>query len=168
MNGKKVVGRNVAVALGIMCIVLAVGLAGAIVGYTSILNERDNTIASLNSQITEKDSQISSLNASYNWLRQHSFTYYMVGNDINVSNIGIWKKPWWSDWTINGTLINVGDKPIKTIYIYVIFVNPDGSKDFSPYRYAVINDLYMGETATFSINSEVYQENQTVEIFLVY
>ncbi|MBS7637180.1 hypothetical protein KEJ37_07650 [Candidatus Bathyarchaeota archaeon] len=54
--------------------------------------------------------------------------------------------------------------PLK-IYIYVIFVNPDGSKDFSPYRYNVIEDLYMGETATFSINSEVYQ---TIQIFLAY
>jgi hypothetical protein len=169
MTEKKVVGRNIAIVLGVICIFLAVCLLGAISNYTSIINERDNTISSLNSQITNMQNQLNSLNVTYIWLKHHSFTYYTVGNDINISNVGIWKNPWgWQDWTINGTLTNIGDEPIKTIYVYAIFVNPDGTREFSPYRYAIINDLYMGETATFSINTEVYKESQTVEIFLVY
>jgi len=63
MSEKKVVGRNVAIALGIICIILAVGLVGAVANYTSIITSKDNTISSLNSQITSKDSQISSLNS---------------------------------------------------------------------------------------------------------
>lgn len=63
MSEKKVIGRNVAIALGLTCIVLAVGLVGAVASYTSIISGKDNTIASLNSQITSKDFEISSLNS---------------------------------------------------------------------------------------------------------
>ncbi len=49
------VRRSVAIALGIICIVLVAGLAGAI----SILNEEN---ASLNSQVTYLQSQVSDLN----------------------------------------------------------------------------------------------------------
>ncbi|MGQ9642140.1 MAG: hypothetical protein ACUVUF_08530 [Candidatus Bathycorpusculaceae bacterium] len=63
MSEKKVVGRNVAIALGIICIVLAVGLVGAMINYTSIISGKDNIIASLNSQITDKDNTIASLNS---------------------------------------------------------------------------------------------------------
>jgi len=66
---KKVVGRNIAIALGIICIILAVGLVGAVANYTSIISGKDSTIASLNSQITVKDSQISSLNSNNNILQ---------------------------------------------------------------------------------------------------
>jgi hypothetical protein len=151
---------------------IIVGLVvGAGLGYSSTLGEiaklRDEN-DQLRLQFESLNATHNTLNATYTWLRQHSFTYYIVGNDINVSNVGIFKNPWWLDWTINGTVTNISDKPIKTIYVYVIFVNPNGTKEFSPYRYAVISDLYIGETATFSVNSEVYQENQTIELFLVY
>jgi ABC-type xylose transport system substrate-binding protein len=49
MSEKEVVGRNIAIALGIICMVLAVGLVGAIANYTSIISGKDNTIASLDS-----------------------------------------------------------------------------------------------------------------------
>jgi uncharacterized coiled-coil protein SlyX len=62
MSERKVVGRNVAIVLGIICIILVVGLIGAVTNYTSIIKGKDDTIASLNSQITEKDNTISSLN----------------------------------------------------------------------------------------------------------
>jgi len=38
MSEKKVVGRKVAIALGIICIIFVVGLVGAIANYTSIIN----------------------------------------------------------------------------------------------------------------------------------
>jgi prefoldin subunit 5 len=63
MSEKKVVGRTIAIALGIICVVLAVGLGGAVANYTSIISKKDNTIASLNSQIAEKNNTISSLNS---------------------------------------------------------------------------------------------------------
>jgi len=58
MSQKKVVGRNVAIALGIVCIILAVGMVGAIAVYVPRANDQSSTIASLNSQIASLNSQI--------------------------------------------------------------------------------------------------------------
>jgi len=58
---KKVVSRNVAIALGIIVIFVLAGLVGAIANYTSIINAKDKTIASKDSQIASKNSQISNL-----------------------------------------------------------------------------------------------------------
>ena len=60
MSEKKVVNRNVAIALGIICIILAVGLVGNIANMLkdNIIASKDSTINDLNSQITSKNSQI--------------------------------------------------------------------------------------------------------------
>jgi predicted PurR-regulated permease PerM len=63
VSEKKVIGRNVAIALGIICIILAVGLVGAIAVYTPMINDKNNTIDSLNSEVTSRDSTIASLNS---------------------------------------------------------------------------------------------------------
>jgi hypothetical protein len=175
MSERKVVGKKVVIILGIICIILAVGLIGAIINYTSILKEKDGVIASLNSQVMSKDaqivdlqSQIDDLNATYNWLKQHSFTYYVVQNSVNISNVQIYGGGWmWYLYYLNGTVTNIGTKPLEKVYIYAILVNPDGTRDFSPDRYTVVTDLWVGEIATFTIGLEGYEENQTVEIFVV-
>jgi cell division protein FtsL len=82
MSEKKVVSRTVAIALGIICIVLAVGLVGAVANYTSIISGKDNTIASLNSQISSKDSQISSKDSQISSLQTQ------VNDLINTVNLG--------------------------------------------------------------------------------
>ncbi|MEM3743852.1 MAG: hypothetical protein QXW43_04920 [Candidatus Methanomethyliaceae archaeon] len=66
MSEKKVVDRNVAIALGIICVLLAVGLVGAVMNYTSIISGKDSTIASLNSQITNLKNQVNDLNSIIN------------------------------------------------------------------------------------------------------
>jgi predicted PurR-regulated permease PerM len=63
VSEKKVIGRNVAIALGIICIILAVGLVGAIAVYTPMINDKNNTIDSLNSEVTSRDNTIASLNS---------------------------------------------------------------------------------------------------------
>jgi hypothetical protein len=60
---KKVVSRTLAIVLGVVCIVLASGLVGLIINYTSIINGKDNTITTLNSQITSQTNKISSLSS---------------------------------------------------------------------------------------------------------
>jgi hypothetical protein len=82
---RKVVGRTVAIALGIIAIILAVGLVGAIANYTSIINGKNNTISSLNSRVsslnysmTEKDSQISHLNDSNEYLQNQVDCLYNI------------------------------------------------------------------------------------------
>ena len=51
MSEKKVVSRSVAIIFGVIAIILAVGLVGAIVNYTSVLNNKDNKIMDLQNQI---------------------------------------------------------------------------------------------------------------------
>lgn len=59
---KKTVGRNVAIAMGIICITLViVGWVGAFAYYTPIINDKDNTISSLNSQISQLTSNDTNL-----------------------------------------------------------------------------------------------------------
>lgn len=62
MSEKKVVKRSIAITLGIICIILVVGLVGAIAFYMPVINEKNSTISSLNSQITDANKEISQLN----------------------------------------------------------------------------------------------------------
>ena len=68
MRQKKIVGRRVAIALGMICIVLVAGLVGAIAVYMPMVNslesqiaEKDSAISFLNSQVSSLNSQVSSL-----------------------------------------------------------------------------------------------------------
>lgn len=79
---KKVAGGNIAIALGILCIVFVIGLAGTIVSYTSVINSKDATqqdyvsththsndeFNNYGSQITSLQNQMSSLNTQVNSL----------------------------------------------------------------------------------------------------
>jgi len=157
-------------------LILAIGIivgvvVGAGLGYAFslplITKVRDEN-SKLMLQFDNLNTTYSTLNATYTWLKQHSFTYYVVDDCINISNVQIVKVPFWDDWYVNGTVTNIDNKPIEVVYIYLILVNPDGTRDFNPYRYDTIENLYIGEVATFSIDTELYHEGQTVEIFLVY
>jgi hypothetical protein len=82
MSQKKVVGRNVAIALGIICIVFVAALAAAVVQYTSVVNERDETIATKDSDYQSyvsthsySDTQYGSLQSQYNdYVATHHYT----------------------------------------------------------------------------------------------
>jgi len=82
MSEKKVVGRNVAIALGIICIILAVGLVEAIANYTSIISGKDDTITSLNSQIVSLTIQVSDLNDTVNF---HKSAFWVMDHTISQS-----------------------------------------------------------------------------------
>ena len=69
MSEKKVVGRNVAIILGVVIIILLAGLVGAIANYTTIMREKDNTITTQNSTITSLNSQILTLTSQKNQLQ---------------------------------------------------------------------------------------------------
>ena len=58
MSEKKVVSRKVAIALGIICMVLAAYLVGTIVNYTSIVSGMNYRISLLESQIVDLQNQI--------------------------------------------------------------------------------------------------------------
>jgi glucose/mannose transport system substrate-binding protein len=83
---KKVVSRKIAIALGIIIIIALVGLAGAMVNYTAMINGKDNTISTKDSQIqtlinqknqiqTFLDGNRTMLNETQAWLQGNN-TYY--------------------------------------------------------------------------------------------
>jgi len=78
VSEKKVVSRNIAIALGIVAIILLVGLVGAIANYTSIMNGKDNTI-------TTKDSQIQTLTSQKNQLQT-----WLDGNETLLNQTQTW------------------------------------------------------------------------------
>jgi len=87
MSERKVVGRNVAIALGIICIILVVGLIVAVANYTSIIKGKDDTIASLQNQVGDLNSIIN-LEKSTVWVNDQtvsqpasSYTYWTVSAD---------------------------------------------------------------------------------------
>ena len=57
----KVAGRNIAIASGIICILLTISLVGAIANYTSIISAKDNTITSQDSTINNLQQKINNL-----------------------------------------------------------------------------------------------------------
>jgi len=61
MSGVKISRENMVIALAVACVLLAACLAGAVAFFTFTINDRDNTISSLKSQIAELNSSLTSL-----------------------------------------------------------------------------------------------------------
>src|SRR5208337_1030241 len=66
MSEKKVVSRNVAIGIGVLCIVLLVAIFGVVFYYTSMLNNKDSQIADLQSEVEFDNSTINRLTAIVN------------------------------------------------------------------------------------------------------
>jgi cell division protein FtsL len=58
---KKIGGRSVAAALGIICVILVASLGSVIVAYTFTVNDKNDTISSLRSQISQLNSNVTNL-----------------------------------------------------------------------------------------------------------
>jgi cell division protein FtsL len=89
---KKMVRRSVAVAIGIVCILLIAGLVGAMAYYTMAINNKDNSISSLNVQISSKDSQISQQNANLTNLQNqiNQLQAWLAGNETLLNRAETW------------------------------------------------------------------------------
>jgi len=110
MSEKKVVGRTVAIALGIICITLIAGLAGAIAYYTTIINDKNTTYDSYVSNHTHTNSEYdnyvgnhSHTDSEYNgYVNTHHHTdseYDSLQNQVNDLNsiINLEKSTVWID-----------------------------------------------------------------------
>jgi len=58
---KTMVSRDIAIALGIICIVLILSLVGAFAYCMPTINDKNNTISSLNTQISQLNSDVTEL-----------------------------------------------------------------------------------------------------------
>ena len=92
---KKVVGRAMAIAVGIICTVLAIGLVVVIANYASIINDKNNIINDKDNIINEKNdtisslnSQISDLNSSNQYLQNQIDCLYNIANLKNRLFLG--------------------------------------------------------------------------------
>ena len=63
---KKVLGRSIGLALGIICILLIASLGGVIVYYTMTINNKDNELNTVNSEISGLNATIMEQNATIN------------------------------------------------------------------------------------------------------
>jgi hypothetical protein len=66
MSEKRVVSRNIAIGIGVLCIILLVGIVGVALHYASVLSDKDSQIAGLQDQVTFDNSTIGRLTAIVN------------------------------------------------------------------------------------------------------
>jgi len=66
---KKIFGKTMVIALGLICIVLAACLVSALAVYMPMVSNLESQITEMDNQIVEKDSTISSLNNTLSSLR---------------------------------------------------------------------------------------------------
>lgn len=108
MSEKKVVGRTVAIALGIVCIILIAGLVGAMEYYTNTSNNSGSDYNTLNSeynslQSTYNDyvSSHSHTDSDYNSLSSQNTNLQNQINDLNnIVNLAE-SAIWVNDETVN-------------------------------------------------------------------
>ena len=65
MSQKKLVGRSVAIALGIACIILLAGIGGVLAYYTMTINNKNTTYDSYASSHSHTNTEFNSLNTTY-------------------------------------------------------------------------------------------------------
>jgi hypothetical protein len=85
---KKMVSRNVAAALGIICIVLVAGLGSAIVYYTMTINDRDQIVNLTRSKVWVNNQTISQPELSTtNWTFKADYAGYISVQVYNSTAI---------------------------------------------------------------------------------
>jgi len=156
LSEKKVVGRNVAIVLGTICIILTVGLIGTIMSYTSIIGENYNTIVSLNSQISSLQNEIANLQ------NQVIILQNQVNDITNLCGLGTIKISWFNAWltpdenklNITATIVNNGSIPAKnfSLKIDVLFyqMSPQNNTRISTNRTFEIGELNINDFRTIN------------------
>lgn len=75
MSEKKVVRRSVAIALGIVCILLIAGIGGAMAYYTMVINDKNTAYDNYASSHSHTNSEFNTLNQTYqDYFGTHSHT----------------------------------------------------------------------------------------------
>jgi hypothetical protein len=123
---KKVVDRKIAIALGIICIILAAGIVGAVILYFSqidAIQSKDSEIASLTSQIADNSLQIETLTSQKNELQD---IVSLAESAIWVDETLIHPAGYYSYWTFAADYAgyvkvrletsNVTDNYVRVIY----------------------------------------------------
>ena len=113
MSEKKVVGKNVAIALGILCVVLLISLIGSIAYYESRITTLSSQITSLQSQATNLYNQIFSLGNETESLKKPQL------HEVNFN--WEWNEPWIGSHYVHvsGAVFNSGIYTARNVRINV-------------------------------------------------
>jgi hypothetical protein len=85
---KKMISRNVAIALGIICIILSAGLGAVMVYYTMIINDRDQIVNLTKSTVWVDNQTISQLQDSWtNWTFRADYAGYVSFQVYNSTGL---------------------------------------------------------------------------------
>jgi hypothetical protein len=149
MSERKVVGRGIAILLGVICIVSIAGLVGAMAYYTMYVSNHGHTNAdydSLNSQYNAYVSSHSHTNADYDvmWAPK-LIEVNLVAND----NHPFLSSPYLN---VNGYIVNVHENWAYNCQLHVVAYQSGGVTAFDTY----INlGTIAGESST-QVNSNLY------------
>jgi len=119
MSEEKVVSRNVAIVLGVICLFLAIGLVGAFIEINSLnsrVTDLQSQVSNLNTQISNLQNQISSLSSQINSLNSIVATFTRVEN-LEISSAYAISSS--NGWNVYITIKNIGsaDATITTVTI---------------------------------------------------
>jgi CDP-diglyceride synthetase len=107
-KSKKMVSGNVAIAFGIACIMLIAGLGVTIGYYTMAINDKDQTITSLNNTITSLNSTVS-LQEYAVWIDNQTISQ-TAGNYTSwtfIASVAGYVSVWVLSSTTNSTYVRV-------------------------------------------------------------
>jgi|GEM_PF-1904416 len=167
------------IPLVVLFLVVGAGI-GFVIGYVPAsltISRYQSEISTLRTTYDQLKTDYTSLNTTYNnlqrnytYLQSHSFTYYLVDNKLNITNLQV-KRPSSHEAYIKGNITNISNTSIDLVYVLVIAKNPDStlSDSFSLYKYDELHSLYIGETMPFEIDYLWgLNGNETFEILLIY
>jgi hypothetical protein len=104
MSETKVSRKGIVIALGVICVILVACLGGAIAVYIFIINDKNNTISSLKSQISELSSNVSNIMSDPSaWLNKT----VVVEGSIEYAYSYLQAPPWNYKLNSNGATIGV-------------------------------------------------------------
>jgi len=144
---KKIVGKNVAVALGIVCVLLVAGLGGAIAYYTMAINNKIAAYDSYLSSHSHSDSDYGSLNSQVGNLQNqyNQLQAWLNGNETLLNQTQIWLDG-------NETALRQADPEMASIIV------PD---DYSTIQDA-INHANSGDT--IFVRSGAYPDQYNLQV----
>jgi hypothetical protein len=166
VNEKKMVSRSVAIALGIVCILLIAGLGGVMAYYTmqiinknTTINNQNDTINWWNVTIADQNRMISSLNTQLAILQNQTKNIHILGTENS--------KVWINNQTLNvenDTLSSEFDNVSSAGYVLVQVSSNNNSTFVNVINYILNGTLVdygkilvgFGGTAVFSVQPSWY------------
>ena len=148
---KKVVSRTVAIGLGMVCIILLVGLVGAILVYSPMINSKNNKISDLSQQITSLSTQVADLTSIAN-LTKSTIWINFKNVSIQARYENVWNFPanyagYVAVHVSSNATVSDPNAPVKVSHTYVHVTYSSHGVHYDQYLYIYEAD----ETVAFPV-----------------